>query len=70
MSLYDRLFKPRRYTLPNGTVVEENNGDKTIKDFYGRPLGYYKKGRNVTTDFYGRVVASGDQLTMLLNSDK
>ena len=53
-----------------GTVVEENNGDKTIKDFYGRPLGYYKKGRNVTTDFYGRVVASGDQLTMLLNSDK
>ena len=23
MSLYDRLFKPRRYTLPNGTVVEE-----------------------------------------------
>lgn len=53
-----------------GTVVEENNGDKTIKDFYGRPLGYYKKGRNVTTDFHGRVVASGDQLTMLLNSDK
>lgn len=52
------------------TVVEENNGDKTIKDFYGRPLGYYKKGRNVTTDFYGRVVASGDQLTMLLNSGK
>ena len=47
-----------------GTVVEENNGDKTIKDFYGRPLGYYKKGRNVTTDFYGRVVASGDQLTI------
>ena len=70
MNLYDRLFKPRRYTLPSGTVVEENNGDKTIKDFYGRPLGYYKKGRNVTTDFYGRVVASGDQLTMLLNSGK
>lgn len=23
MSLYDRLFKPRRYTLSNGTVVEE-----------------------------------------------
>lgn len=53
-----------------GTVVEERNGDKTIKDFYGRPLGYYKKGRDVTTDFHGRVVASGDQLSMLLNSDK
>ncbi len=23
MSLYDRVFKPRRYTLPSGTVVEE-----------------------------------------------
>ena len=53
-----------------GTVVEESNGDKTIKDFYGRPLGYYKEGRNVTTEYYGRVVASGDQLTMLLNSGR
>ncbi len=49
-----------------GTIVEENNGDKTIKDFYGRPLGYYKKSRDVTTDFYGRVVATGDQLAMFL----
>ena len=23
MSLYDRIFKPRRYTLPSGAVVEE-----------------------------------------------
>ena len=53
-----------------GTVIEESNGDKTIKDFYGRPLGYYKKSRDVTTDFYGRVVASGDQLAMLLNAEK
>lgn len=53
-----------------GTVVEESNGDKTIKDFYGRPLRYYKKSRDVTTDFYGRVVASGDQLAMLLNAEK
>ena len=51
-----------------GTVVEENNGDKTIKDFYGRPLGYYKKGRNVTTDFYGGLVASGYQFTLVFNS--
>lgn len=53
-----------------GTVIEESNGEKTIKDFYGRPLGYYKKSRDVTTDFYGRVVASGDQLAMLLNAEK
>ena len=53
-----------------GTVIEKSNGDKTIKDIYGRPLGYYKKSRDVTTDFYGRVVASGDQLAMLLNAEK
>ena len=53
-----------------GTVIEESNGDKTIKGFYDRPLGYYKKSRDVTTDFYGRVVASGDQLAMLLNAEK
>ena len=23
MSLYDRIFRPRRYTLSDGTVVEE-----------------------------------------------
>ena len=23
MSLYDRIFKPRRYTLPSDAVVEE-----------------------------------------------
>ena len=23
MNLYDRIFKPRTYTLPNGAVIEE-----------------------------------------------
>ena len=64
------LLVAKKFLSPSGNVNIEINGDKTIKDFYGRPLGYYKKGRNVTTDFYGRVVASGDQLTMLLNSGK
>lgn len=53
-----------------GTVIEESNGDKTIKDFYGRPLGYYKKSRDVTTDFYGRIIASGNQLAIFLSKDK
>ena len=26
-----------------GTVVEESNGDKTIKDFYGRPDVYKRQ---------------------------
>ncbi len=53
-----------------GTVVEEKNGNKTIKDFYGRPLGYYNKSQNLTKDFYGRPIAQGDQSSMLLNNQK
>ena len=44
-----------------------------IKDFYGRVIGTVveeNNGDKTIKDFYGRVVASGDQLTMLLNSDK
>ena len=44
-----------------------------IKDFYGRVIGTVveeNNGDKTIKDFYGRVVASGDQLTMLLNSGK
>ena len=50
-----------------GYVEIDNNGKKTLRDFYKRILGYYDPKRNVTTDFYGTVVAQGDCLTMLLN---
>lgn len=44
------------------------NGDKQISDFYRKIKGKYDAKQNVTKDFYGRIVAQGDCLTMLLNS--
>ena len=49
-----------------GTVETENNGDKVIKDFYGRIKGTYAKKLDMTKDFYGRPVGKGDQLISLL----
>ena len=45
-----------------------DDGDKTIRDFYGRILGKYDAATNTTRDFYGRVVAKGERLTMLSRS--
>lgn len=41
-------------------------GNKTIRDFYGRIKGKYIKRLNITQDFYGRQVAKGDNLLLLL----
>ena len=49
-----------------GTLETKNNGDKVIKDFYGRIKGTYVKKLNMTKDFYGRPVGKGDQLISLL----
>lgn len=51
-----------------GWVYEDNNGNKKLTDFQGRVKGKYDKATNTTRDFYGRIVARGDQLSMLLNS--
>ena len=37
------------------------------KDFYGKIKGKYNKKLDITQDFYGRQVAKGDQLLMMLN---
>lgn len=44
-------------------------GNQVIRDFYGRIKGKYDKKANVTRDFYGRKVAQGNQLQMMLNRD-
>lgn len=49
-----------------GTLETKPNGDKIIKDFYGRIKGTYIKKLNMTKDFYGRPVGKGDQLISLL----
>lgn len=50
-----------------GYIITDQYGNQTIKDFYRRTLGKYDKRLNVTKDFYGRLVAKGNQLQMLLN---
>ena len=42
------------------------NGDITVRDFSSRMiLGYYRASRDVTTDFYGRVLYRGNAIGML-----
>ena len=50
-----------------GFIEEEDNGNKTAKDFYGRIVGRYYKDRNKTTDFYGRIVGKGDLTSALIS---
>ena len=38
-----------------------------IKDFSGKIKGKYNAKLDITTDFYGRQIAKGDQLMMTLN---
>lgn len=51
-----------------GWVHEDSTGNKKLTDFQGRIKGRYDKATDTTRDFYGRIVAKGDQLSMLLNS--
>ena len=44
-----------------------DNGDITVRDWQSRMiLGYYRKSRDVTTDFYGRIIARGNAVGMLI----
>lgn len=43
-------------------------GNKTLMDFGFIIKGKYNAKQDVTTDFYGKIVAKGDQLMLLLNS--
>jgi hypothetical protein len=49
-----------------GYIEDLPNGDQQLRDFYMKVLGKYDKAQDVTRDFYGRVVARGNQLSMLL----
>jgi hypothetical protein len=50
--------------------TDSRTGDKTATNFYGKILGYYRKSSNVTTDFYGKIVAKGDAVTGLVYENK
>lgn len=49
-----------------GFIDTDNEGNKVIRDFYGKIVGKYNKRLNITQDFYGRTVARGDQSSMML----
>jgi hypothetical protein len=42
------------------------NGDIVVKNFNRTILGYYRKNRDVTVDFYGKIIACGNAVGMLL----
>lgn len=54
----------------NGTILGyiyvDGKGDKTAKDFTGKILGYYYADRDVTTNFYGKILTRGDTASALL----
>ncbi len=50
-------------------IETKPNGDKVVRAFSRRILGYYYKSRNVTTDFYGKIIASGDCCGMLIGRE-
>ena len=45
---------------------EQTNGDIWAYDFYGRMVGKYIKSLDITRDFYGRNVSTGNTLAALL----
>lgn len=47
-------------------IDEQSNGDKIVKNFYGQILGKYDKALDVTKDFYGRIVAKGECVGILI----
>ena len=49
-----------------GSITTDEKGNKTIRDFYGKILGYYFKDKNITTDFYKRIISKGDRASSLI----
>ena len=49
-----------------GFIDTQPNGDKIVRDFYLRILGKYNKSLDATQDFYGHIIAKGDQSSMLI----
>lgn len=43
-----------------GYVEDDRTGFKTYRDFYNVIVGYYDPKRDVTLDFYRRIVGRGD----------
>lgn len=53
-----------------GSIETDEQGNKIVRDFYNKILGRYFVKTNLTTDFYGRIVARGDHTSALLNMNR
>jgi len=51
-----------------GFVETDNQGNKRVTDRYGRYCGTYYKRLNQTKNRYGRIVAIGDNIGLLLTA--
>ena len=52
---------------PIAILTYEDNGDIEVQDWQSRMIvGYYRKSRDVTTDFHGRIIARGNAVGMLI----
>ena len=52
---------------PIAILTYEDNGDIKVQDWQSRmTVGYYRKSRDVTTDFYGKIIARGNAVGMLI----
>ena len=52
---------------PIAILTYEDNGDIKVQYWQSRMIvGYYRKSRDVTTDFYGRIIARGNAVGMLI----
>lgn len=49
-----------------GYIRTLSNGDKEVRNFTGKILGFYRKSRDVTTDFAGQILYRGDMSAALL----
>lgn len=53
-----------------GTIETDSRGNKTVRAFSGRILGYYKKDQDVTTNFMGKMLYIGDMASALLITEQ
>ena len=49
-----------------GYTDQDSNGDTIAYSVYGKILGYYRKNRNITTNFYGQILGYGDLTSSLI----
>lgn len=50
-----------------GIIETDSFGNQTIKSFPDKKIiGYYKVDKNITTDFYGKILSQGNTAIALL----